>query len=144
MIHWSSALAEIVETARATSRIRNGSRAARAPDPLDPFDSRGSVLDHDVVACASVERVHARPAEEHVVARAAEKHVVAGTADENIVALAAVLGEANRGGCERGGLDDVVAGAALDDQPVVGRLRAGMFTTAASPSTDELDASPAT
>ena len=56
---------------------------------------------------------------------AAEEHVVTGAAEQDVVAVAAVLGEANRGGRERGCLDDVVAGTGLDGQPIVRRLRSG-------------------
>ncbi len=46
-------------------------------------------------------------------------------ADQDVVAVAAVGGELDRAGRQARGLDHVVAGQGVDDQPVVGRLGAG-------------------
>ena len=64
-------------------------------------------------------------ADQDVVAGAAEQRVVAGAADQDVVAVAAVGRELDRAGGQARGLDHVVAGQGVDDQPVVGGLGAG-------------------
>ena len=63
-------------------------------------------------------------ADQHVVAGAAEEGVVAGAADEDVVAVAAVRRELDCASLEPRGLDDVIAGEAVDDEPVVRGLEA--------------------
>jgi hypothetical protein len=55
-----------------------------------------------------------------IVAVAAEQGIVAEAADQRVVAGAAVEGELHRGCRQLGGIDDIVADEAVDDQRVEG------------------------
>ena len=59
-----------------------------------------SLLNHDVVAVASVEDVQAEAADQDIIASATGKHIRAVAANENVVAIAAVAGELNPAGCQ--------------------------------------------
>src|SRR5262249_54074378 len=83
-----------------------------------------SALDHDVAARTPVEGVHARAADQDIVAVAAEQGVVPRAPDQDVVVGAAVRRQEDHAGREDPGVHDVVAGQAVDGQPVVGPLGA--------------------
>ena len=87
-----------------------------------PLVTLRAVLQDDVVARAAVEHISAAVAQQHVVVVAADEGVGARAAEQDVVAGAAVGGELNRPGAEGRGVDDVVAGEALDGHPVIGGL----------------------
>jgi len=79
-------------------------------------------MNDDIVAGSAIEDVEPEAADEHVVSGAAVEDVVAIAADQDVVAVAAIGGELH-GRPEPGHLDDVIAGKAIDDDPI-GRLEA--------------------
>src|SRR5262245_19247011 len=89
-----------------------------------------------VVACLTIdrvaaitriphERVIAGPEQGLVAALPADNDVIALAGGDDVIAGAAIDGELDLAGVERGGVDGVVASAAADDERVVGALGAG-------------------
>ena len=93
---------------------------------LDRVAAVARIPDEGVVAGAEQGRVVAAPADDDVVA---------GAAGDGVVAVAAVDREVDLAGLERRGIDGVVAGAAVDDERVVGASAPSIVTCAASPLT---------
>ena len=105
--------------------------------PLNSSVSLPRLALDGVAAVAGVpdEGVVARAHQGRVVAAAAVDEVVAGAADDGVVAVAAVEREVDLAGVEPGGVDGVVAGAAVDDERVDAASAPAIVTCAASPLT---------
>src|SRR5262245_20090345 len=84
----------------------------------------GPLLDIDIDTGGAVGPVDPGATEQHVVSRVAVERVVAVAADQHVVAIAAIGGELDRARREPRRLDDVIAGEAVDDDPIVRRLEA--------------------